>query len=95
MAVQKDDGMWEQRWVDYLEIDGVIDMLTGGYSTSQQKVVEDSTHILITDVVDIQKGDRVITNGNWYDVMYVDNPLNMDDHLEIELMYRDEVKEDG
>ena len=69
---------------------GVIDLLSGGVSLKTMKMVEDSTHILICGVVDIQIGDYVTCNHNnkrVYEVVFVDNPMNRNHHLEVELKF--------
>lgn len=70
-------------------VEGVLDLLAGSTVFKYAKMQEESTHILISDVVDIKEGDVLINqySNKKYEVTYVDNPLNMDDHLEIELKY--------
>lgn len=94
LPVKNSFGGYTQEWSDNVTFEGVIDLLTGGQSTSQQKISEDSTHILICEeIFDIKMGDRVIANGKWYDVTFVDEPFGH--HLEVELKYRGLESEQG
>ncbi|MCR6096856.1 phage head closure protein [Salipaludibacillus agaradhaerens] len=88
-SVPNGQGGYTQEWTVIAQINGTIDMLQGGINTDQQKVKEDSTHILIViGTLDIKQGDRVRAFDKAYDVQYVDDPLNMGHHLEIELKVR-------
>lgn len=73
-------------WIDIGEIRGYLDFITIRKGQIAQKFVEDSTHVFITeDIVDLEQGDRLVINGKTYEINYVDNPLNLNRHLEIEL----------
>lgn len=81
------------------KVSGVIDLLSGGVSLKTMKMVEDSTHILICGMADIQIGDYVTCNQNnkrVYEVVFVDNPMNRNHHLEVELEFLPdkEIEED-
>ncbi|MEK5486797.1 hypothetical protein [Lysinibacillus sp. FSL M8-0355] len=74
----------------HCNVSGVIDLLSGGVNLKAMKMVEESTHILICGVDDIQIGDYVTCNGNTkrvYEVTFVDNPMNRNHHLEVELKF--------
>lgn len=81
------------QWVLHLEYDGVIDQLTGNEMVEADRIAENSTHILIGEVVDIKRQDRVIANGKQFNVRNVDNPMNLNRHLEIMLEYEGEHDE--
>ncbi|MFL0361808.1 hypothetical protein ACH0BF_02165 [Pseudobacillus sp. 179-B 2D1 NHS] len=70
-------------------VEGVLDLLTGSTVFKYARMQEESTHILICDVVDVKENDILINqySNKKYEVTYVDNPLNMNDHLEIELKF--------
>ncbi|MDF2790818.1 MAG: Phage head-tail joining protein [Neobacillus sp.] len=82
-------GGYTQTWstiiVDY---DGIIDQLSGNERLSADKISPNSTHILIGEVVDVKESDRVVHNQKIYEIKNVDNPMNMDRHLEILLEYK-------
>lgn len=78
-------------WSDVDIVHGYLDMLTGSdENTVQNAFVEQSTHILI-----VPKYTEVITDkmrvvdamGRYYDITYVDNPVNVNHHLEIYLKF--------
>lgn len=65
--------------------DGWIDFLGGEESNSQNAITADSTHIIITfeTSLEISISDRIRFKNRDYEVTYVDNPMELDDHLEI------------
>lgn len=74
---------------------GVIDLLSGSIANKAMKFVEESTHILLCSVSDIQIGDWITENDNTnrvYEVTYSDNPMNRNHHLEVELKYLPDEK---
>lgn len=82
-------GGYSQAWATHIsDYDGVLDQLTGNERISADKVSLNSTHILIGQVVDVNESDRVIHNNKIYEIKNVDNPMNMDRHLEILLEYK-------
>ncbi|MFB5068290.1 MAG: phage head-tail adapter protein [Aerococcus sanguinicola] len=71
------------------EILAWLDLLSGSDLQDLQKgLMVESTHILITDdmpTIAIESTDRIKDGraGKLYEVTYVDNILELDDHLEI------------
>lgn len=90
-SVSNGFGGYTETWADHLEYEGVIDQLSGNEYFKADKVFPGSTHILIGPVADITEKDRAIFNNKQYDVKNVDNPMNMDVHLEILLEYKGAV----
>lgn len=89
--VQQDLGDYEATWSDLGVVDGFLDMLTGtDVNDVQNAIIEQSTHVLIVmpipDFVITDKM-RVIFNGNYYSITYVDDPVGQHHHLEIYLTY--------
>ena len=79
-------GGTKKEWVDHLVVNGVIDMLSGDEVLAADKLGRSSSHILIMfDIVDIKREDRIISNDEQYRVAYVDNPMGMNRQLEISL----------
>lgn len=77
---------WEETFITHIaDYQGVIDMLNGAEILSNQNIQIESSHILIGPVEDIKAGDRVIFGGIIYDIKYVDNPMELNQHLEITL----------
>ncbi|MEG0694165.1 MAG: hypothetical protein RR440_00320 [Erysipelotrichaceae bacterium] len=72
------------------DLGGAVDVLAGGVGQSAMKFVEESTHILICRISDIQIGDWITMNNDLnrvYEVTYSDNPMNRNRNLEVELQY--------
>jgi len=91
--VETDDGMGgkDYRWENHIEIEGTLDQLTGDEVLASDKLGELSDHIfIIFEIVDVKRGDRFIINDEIYNVTNVDNPNNLDRHLEIKLKYTGE-----
>lgn len=73
---------------DYLEkssFDGYIDFLGGEETLNQKAITAESTHVIVTFETDIEldKADRIMFGQKVYDVTYIDNPMELNDHLEI------------
>ncbi len=84
-----------ETWEDVQTIKGWLD-LSGGNSgyTSYDAKIQESTHLFIADFVQLDsrihaENSRVIINGKRYDVMLIDNPMEMGSgsQLEIYLKY--------
>lgn len=74
-----------ETYVPHLTIYGNLDLLTGNTTIKYGKNNESSTHLLICDVCDIQENDKIYFKNKIFKVNFVDNPMELDDHLEIEL----------
>ncbi|MEC2070338.1 phage head closure protein [Alkalihalophilus marmarensis] len=87
-TTNNDFGGSTQDWVDKFEGEGVIDMLSGNEVLAADTLGRASSHILILfTIIDVKRGDRVIHNNDRYRVTYVDNPMNLNRHLEISLIW--------
>lgn len=90
-------------WHDVpVELTGFLDLQSGDskYTTANAKMQE-STHLFICDYLPIPatlevKGKtvkvsaenvRMVANSQRYDVMLIDNPMGLNEHLEIYLKY--------
>lgn len=78
-------------WEDVQTIKGWLDMSSGdsGYNSFYAKVQE-STHIFIADFVPLDsritaENSRVIINSKHYDVMLIDNPMEMGSGSQLEI----------
>ena len=94
-AIQNEIGESELVWTDAQTIRGWFDLASGDarYGTYYAKVQE-STHIFIADYVRINpsvtaENARAVINGKVYDIMLIDNPMEMQggSQLEIYLKY--------
>ena len=80
-------------WQDAQTIKGWLD-LSGGDSryTTYSAKIQESTHIFICDYVRLDErisaeNARMRNNGKLYDIMLIDNPMEMNQQLEIYLKY--------
>lgn len=74
-------------------IKGWLDFSAGDSKrTSFNAKIQESTHIFLCDTVILDsritaENSRMIINGKKYDVMVIDNPMEMNRHIEIYLKY--------
>jgi len=64
-------------------------MLTGNKQVAFGKNNIVSTHRLFCKIIDIETTDLILINGDWYEVLYIDNCNNMNHHLEVYLYRAD------
>lgn len=71
---------------------------TGGnadYKSKYKGKLEETTHVFMCDYTDIpyKAADcRLIVNCEVFDVLLIDNPMNLNKHLEILLKYNEVIK---
>ena len=84
-----------ETWENVQTIKGWLDLSSGnsGYSNYNAKIQE-STHIFVSDYVKLNskiqaENSQAIINGKRYDIMLIDNPMEMGNgsQLEIYLKY--------
>lgn len=72
---------------------GWLDFSSGDSKHSSYNAkIQESTHVFICDYVTIDsritaENGRMIINGKKFDVMIIDNPMEMNQHLEIYLKF--------
>ena len=85
-------------WVDCTSILGWLDLSTGDSKhTTFSAKIQESTHIFLCDytvLVDEQESiditsdnARMVINGKAYEILLIDDPMEMHDHLEIYLRF--------
>ena len=82
-------------WENALTITGWLDLAAGNSSyTTYAAKIQESTHVFVADYVRLAdkitaENSRAIINGKSYDVMLIDNPMEMGSgsQLEIYLKY--------
>lgn len=81
-------GEQEESWSTVKTIRGFLDLISGDskYETYNAKIQE-STHIFICDYtpLGVSVNTRLVVDGKTYDVMLIDNPMNLNRQLEIYL----------
>lgn len=83
-------------WVDCLVLSGWLD-LSGGDSKhiNFHAKIQESTHIFICEFVPLtclnkevtSENARMVIGGNTYEILLIDNPMQMNEHLELYLKY--------
>jgi head-tail adaptor len=80
-------------WKDIQTLHGWLD-LSGGDSkyTTYNAKIQESTHIFICDYVALDssikaENSRLVVNGKTYDILLIDNPMELNQHLEIYLRF--------
>ena len=86
-------------WSDLQLLKGYLDF-TGGdasYKSNFKGAVEETTHIFICDYDNVASQAtptqcRLVCNNKSYDVLMIDDPMNLHQHLEIMLKYNEVIK---
>ena len=84
-------------WQDVQVLKGFLDF-TGGdgsYKSNFKGAVEETTHIFICDYVklDVKPTQcRLLCDNKLYDVLMIDDPMNLHSHIEIMLKYNEVIK---
>jgi hypothetical protein len=80
-------GGWSDTWVNNLSFRGCIKYknLSAYEKSIHDKNEVESTHRLYCDILDIKKKDRIIHNDITYEVVFVNNVMQMNKHLQIDL----------
>ena len=88
-----------ETWNDVQLLKGFLDF-TGGdgsYKSNFKGSVEETSHIFICDYDKVASDvsptqSRLIVNGKVYDVLMIDDPMNLHQHLEIMLKFNEVIK---
>ncbi|WP_339063562.1 head-tail adaptor protein [Tepidibacillus marianensis] len=90
---QIDDGIggFTEDWTVFATVEGYLDLMTGtDLSTFQNAFVQESTHILIIPSFTPGITDKmrlVDTDGRFYFITYLDDPMGLHHHNEIYCKY--------
>ena len=77
-------------WADVQILTGWLDLQAGDSKYTYNAKLQESTHIFICDYVDIDRkatDKRLVVNGVAYDVMLIDDPMELHQQLEIYLRH--------
>ena len=77
-------------WVDVQSLCGWLDLSSGDSKFTYDAKLQESTHIFITDYSPIDRNandKRLLVNGVVYEVLLIDDPMELHQHLEITLKY--------
>lgn len=80
-----------ESWVDVKRVKGFLDY-TGGQNSIKAygTKLEETTHVFICDyaALDVDaRNSRMVIKGKVYEVLEIDNPMEMNYHIEIQLKY--------
>ena len=79
-----------QLWSDIKSMWGWLDLSSGDSKYTHDAKLQESTHIFITDYSPIDRvanNKRLSVNGVIYDVLLIDDPMELHEQLEIYLKY--------
>lgn len=77
-------------WQEVQRLWGFLDLSAGESKYTYNTKLQESTHVFICDHVDIDRfadDKRLICNGLTFDVLLIDDPMELHQHLEIYLRY--------
>lgn len=80
-------------WQDTQTLRGFIDLSTGDSNhTTYNAKIQESTHVFISDYVNLDasieaENSRMVVNGKRYDILLIDDPMELHKQLEIYLKY--------
>ena len=89
-TVKNEYGEKEQSYVDYIKLKGFLDLQSGNAQYNYNAKIVESTHVFICDYqkIDItEENSRMVIDGKVYEITYIDNPMNLNYHLEFYLNY--------
>ena len=81
-------------WTDAQTIKGWLDLQSGdSRNTTFNAKIQESTHIFIADYVPLDsritaEGARMVINGKRYDILLIDNPMEMQSGSQLEFYLR-------
>lgn len=79
-----------QSWTDIHTLWGWLDLSNGDSKYTYDAKLQESTHIFITDYSPIDRNPRdkrLVVNGVTYEVLLIDDPMELHQHLEIFLKF--------
>lgn len=92
-TVKNEIGESVKSWADVQSITGWLDLQSGDsrYSTYNAKLQE-STHVFVADYVALDasitaENSRMVIAGKVYDVLFIDDPMELHKQLEISLKF--------
>ena len=89
-------GEIENTYKDLTTVKGFLDYVggDGSYKNNFKGELEETTHLFICDYDNITVNaeptrSRMVINNKNYNVLLIDNPMNLNEHLEIMLKYNE------
>jgi len=90
-VTSNDIGEQVEAWTDSVSLKGFLDY-TGGQANIREydTKLDDSTHIFMCDFQTLTvdaRNTRMVIGTKVFDILEIDNPMGMNEHLEIYLKY--------
>ena len=100
-GVKNKIGAYETPWIDCMNIQGWLDMSSADSKhTTFNAKIEESTHFFLCDYHDLKnvsvgedvveiksENSRFVIDGQIYEIKWIDDPMDMHEHLEIYLRF--------
>ena len=91
-TVTTDDiGEQLEDYVTVLQLNGFLDYLSGEENIrNYDSKLRESTHVFICDYMELnvaERDSRMLINNRIYEISRIDNPMELNQHLEIYLKY--------
>jgi SPP1 family predicted phage head-tail adaptor len=88
LVTENDLGEHINTWADFITVSGWLDLTSGNSTYSHKTKTEESTHVLLTDYNKTVRGlfinkCRCVIEDRIYQVTFIDDPMEIHDHLEI------------
>jgi SPP1 family predicted phage head-tail adaptor len=77
-------------WAEVTKLQGFLDLLSGEAKYQYNAKLQETTHVFLCDYVALDRfadDKRLMVNGLEYDVLLIDDPMELHQHLEILLKY--------
>ncbi len=77
-----------QQWQTVHRLRGFLDLMSGTADRSDHVKLVGATHVFIADYCPLPVSAetcRAVVNGQAFDVLYLDDPMSLHDHWEIQL----------
>lgn len=89
-STENDIGENQSTWMSLTTIKGWLDLSSGTSTRSHKTKTEESSHVFISDYDSTVRGIdpakcRLVINSRVYEVKFIDDPMELHDHLEITL----------
>lgn len=89
------------KWTDYVSLTGWLDLSAGDSKhVNYNAKIQESTHVFLCDFNDLKnpsdeqenvevtsENARLVVSGTAYEILLIDNPMDLNRHLEIYLRY--------
>lgn len=89
-SVTNEIGEKVQAWKDVHQFTGWLDLTAGDSKYTYNAKLQESTHIFICDYAEVDRNTddkRMVCNGMTFDILLIDDPMEMHQQLEIYLRY--------